>query len=129
MQHGEEDSPFHGELEAAVAQQTLQNLVDRAGFPEPLKDEGGADPGTPGGHALTPTPRAEDRQFLGEPPQRLHQGIQAAVGQKLIEAAESEQDALLDLTIHPLVVYDEQVGAGTVGLRADEQDIAPVSLS
>jgi hypothetical protein len=129
MQHGEEDGPFHGELEAAVAQQMLQNLVDRAGFSEPLKDEGGADSGTPGGDALAPTPRTEDRQLLGEPPQRLHQGIESAVGQKLIEAAESEQDALLDLAIHPLVVYDEQAGAGTVGLRADEQGIVPVSLS
>jgi hypothetical protein len=46
----------------------------------------------------------------------------------LIEAAESEHDALLDLAIDPIVFHDEQVGAGTVGLRANEQEIAPVSL-
>jgi len=27
MQHGEKNSPFHGELEAAVAQQTPQNIT------------------------------------------------------------------------------------------------------
>ena len=98
-------------------------------MPEPLKDEGGSDPRTPGGDDLAPSLRTQDRQFLGEPSQRLHQGIEPALGQQLIEAAESEQDALLDLTLYPLVVNDEQVGAGTVGLRADEQVIAPVSLS
>jgi len=58
----------------------------------------------------------------------LHQGIESTVGQKLIEAAESEHDALLDLAIDPIVFHDEQVGAGTVGLRANEQEIARVSL-
>ena len=107
MQDSQENGPFHGELEAAVAQQMPQNLVDRAGFPEPLKDQGGADPGTPGGDAFTARLCAEHRQFLGEPSQRLDQSIEPTFGQKLIEAAEPEKHALFDLTVHPLIVYDE----------------------
>jgi hypothetical protein len=80
MQDGEEDGPFDGELKAAVAQQTLQDMVDRACFPEPLKDQGGTHPRTPGGDALAPSLRTEDGQLLGEPSQRLHQGIQSTVG-------------------------------------------------
>jgi transposase len=39
------------------------------------------------------------------------------------------QDALLDLTIYPLVIHDEQISPGTVGLCANEQIGAPMSLS
>jgi hypothetical protein len=45
-----------------------------------------------------------------------------ATGQQLIKAAETMQDALLDLAIHPLVIHDEQIGSGTIGrLSANEQ--------
>jgi hypothetical protein len=50
-----------------------------------------------------------------------------AAGQQLIQAAETVQNALLDLAVHPDVIDDEQVGSGTVGLRANEQIGAPVS--
>src|SRR5450759_5013522 len=53
----------------------------------------------------------------------------SAAGQQLIEAAETKQDALLDLAAHPLVIHDEQIGPGTVGLCANEQIGTPVSLS
>jgi hypothetical protein len=43
------------------------------------------------------------------------------------QAAETVQNALLDLAVHPDVIDDEQVGSGTVGLRANEQIGAPVS--
>src|ERR1035441_6202698 len=72
---------------------------------------------------------AEDGEFLGEPSQRLDQGVELAAGQQLIKAAETKQDVLLDLAVHPLVIHDEQIGSGTVGLRANEQIGAPVSLS
>src|ERR1017187_1561287 len=72
---------------------------------------------------------AEDGEFLGEPSQRLDQGVELAAGQQLIEAAETKQDVLLDLATHPVVIHDEQIGPGTVGLRANEQIGAPVSLS
>jgi hypothetical protein len=37
--------------------------------------------------------------------------------------------ALLDLAIHPLVIHDEQISPGAVGLRGNEQISAPVSPS
>jgi hypothetical protein len=52
-----------------------------------------------------------------------------SAGQQLIKASETKQDALLDLAIDPLVIHDEQISSGTVGLRADEQAGAPVSPS
>src|ERR1022692_3043519 len=72
---------------------------------------------------------AEDAEFLGEPSQRLDQGVELAAGQQLIEAAQTKQDVLLDLATHPFVIHDEQIGPGTVGLRTNEQVGAPVSLS
>src|SRR5208337_5497886 len=41
----------------------------------------------------------------------------------------TEQDVLLDLAAHPLVIHDEQIGPGTVSLRTNEQIGAPVSPS
>jgi hypothetical protein len=38
MQHGEEDGSFNGELKAPAFEQGGQDLVDRAGLPEPFKD-------------------------------------------------------------------------------------------
>ncbi len=72
---------------------------------------------------------AENGEFFREPSQRLQQRVEPTAGQKLIEAAEPQQDALLHLTVNPLVIHDEQISAGTVGLRAYEQRVAPVSLS
>src|SRR5713101_8587728 len=72
---------------------------------------------------------SENGEFFREPAQRLQKRIQIAAGEKLIQAAEPMQDALLDLAIHPLVVDDEEISAGTVGLRAYEQGGAPVSPS
>ncbi len=72
---------------------------------------------------------AENGEFFRKPSQRLHQRVEPAAGEKLIEAAEAQQDALLDLAVHPLVNHDEQIGSGTVGLCAYEQNAAPVSLS
>src|SRR5664279_2829476 len=72
---------------------------------------------------------AEDGEFFGESSQRLDQGVELAAGQQLIEAAETKQDVLLDLATHPLVIHDEQIGSGTVGLRTNEQVGAPVSPS
>ena len=46
-----------------------------------------------------------------------------------LASAEAKQDVLLDLAVHPLVIHDEQISSGTVGLRANEQVGAPVSLS
>jgi hypothetical protein len=50
-----------------------------------------------------------------------------SVSPKLIQAAETVQNTLLDLAADPDVIDDEQVGPGTVGLRANEQMGAPVS--
>src|ERR1035438_4242207 len=61
--------------------------------------------------------------------QRLDQRVEPAAGQQFIEAAETKQDALLDLAVHPLVIHDEQIGSGTVGLRTNEQVGAPMSPS
>src|SRR5271157_5587377 len=129
MQHGEEDGPLHGKLEAAAFEQGRQNLVDRAGLPESLEDQGRPNPGAAGGHAVAPCLGAEDGELFREPRERLDQRIEPATGQQLIEAAETKQDALLDLAVHPLVIHDEQIGPGTVGLRANEQIGAPMSLS
>ena len=45
-------------------------------------------------------------EFFREPTELLQKRIQDAAGEKLIQAAEPMQDALLDLAIHPLVVDD-----------------------
>jgi hypothetical protein len=44
----------NGELKAPSCEQGGQDLVDRAGLPEPFKDQGGADPGATGGDAVAP---------------------------------------------------------------------------
>ena len=49
-------------------------------------------------------------------------GIKLAVGQQLIQATETKQDALLNLATDPLVVHDEQISPGTIGLRANGTD-------
>ena len=49
---------------------------------------------------------AENGEFFREPSQRLDQRVEPAAGQQLIEAAETKQDALLDLAVHPLVIHD-----------------------
>src|SRR5271157_3587960 len=51
------------------------------------------------------------------------------LSEELVEAAEAGQDALLHLAVGPDVIDEKQVGAGTVGLGADEQSCAPVSPS
>src|ERR1019366_5485726 len=73
--------------------------------------------------------RTEDRELFGEPAGRLDQRVEPAAGQKLIQATETNQHALLDLAIHPLVIHDKQIDSGTVGLSANEQSDTPVSLS
>jgi hypothetical protein len=72
---------------------------------------------------------AENRQLFGEPPERLDERIEFAGSQKFIETPEAEQDALLNLAAHPLVIHDEQIRSGSVGLRAYKQNGTPVSLS
>ncbi len=127
MQHGEEDGPLDGELKAPAFEQGGQDLVDRAGLPEPLEDQGRPDPGAASGDAVAARMGAEDGELLREPAQRLDQRVELAAGQQLIEAAETKQDALLDLAVHPLVIDDEQIGSGTVRLRANKHAAAPTS--
>jgi len=64
MQHGEEDGPLDGKLEAAAFQQGRQDLVDRAVLPESLEDQSRPDPGAAGGDALAPCMGAEDGKFF-----------------------------------------------------------------
>ena len=109
MQHGEEDGPLDGKLEAAAFQQGGQNCVDGAGLPEPFKDRGRSDPGAASGDAVAPRMGAEHGELLGEPSQRLEQRVELSAGQQLIQATETQQNALLDLAVHPLVVDDEQI--------------------
>ena len=70
---------------------------------------------------------AEHGEFFREPAEGLNQYVELAAGQQLIQAAETVQNTLLDLAVDPHVVDDEQVGSGTVGLRANEQIGAPMS--
>jgi hypothetical protein len=69
----------------------------------------------------------EHGEFFREPAEGLNQHVELATGQQLIQAAETVQNTLLDLAADPDVIDDEQVGSGTVGLRANEQMGAPVS--
>ncbi len=121
MQHGKEDGPLDGKLEAPVCEQGRQDLVDCAVLPESLEDQARPDPGAASGDAVAPRMGAEDGEFFGKPPQRLDQRVKLAAGQQLIQAAETKHDALLDLAVYPLVIHDEQISPGTVGLRANEQ--------
>src|SRR5450759_2073616 len=129
MQHGEEDGPLDGEFKASAFEQGGEDFADRAGLPESLEDQGRPDPGAARGDAVAACMGAEDGEFFGESSQRLDQGVELAAGQQLIKAAKTKQDALLDLAVDPLVIHDEQISSGTVGLRANEQIGAPVSLS
>ena len=86
-----------------------------------LEDQGRPDPGAASGDAVTPRVGAEDGELFGKPTERLNQRVEPAAGQQLIEATETKHDALLDLAVHPLVIHDEQISPGTVGLRANEQ--------
>src|SRR5664280_2038443 len=94
-----------------------------------IRDRGWSDPGAVRGDAVAACLGAEDGESLGETSQRLDQRVELAAGQQLIEAAETKHDALLDLAVDPLVIHDEQISSGTVGLRANEQVGAPVSPS
>jgi hypothetical protein len=127
VQDSEEDRPLKRELKLPLAQQSDQDFVDRTGLPEALKNEGWADPGGASRDALTAGMSSENGEFLREAAERVEEGINVAAGQKLIEATETMQYTLLDLTVNPMVVDDEEIGAGTVGLSANEQSAAPVS--
>jgi hypothetical protein len=80
MQHGEEDGALDGKLKVPVLKQGGKDLVDRACLPESLEDQGGADPGAARGDAVAACLGAEDGEFLGEPSQRLDEGVEAAAG-------------------------------------------------
>ena len=107
MQHGEENRALDRKLEAAVFQQGKQNLVDRASFPEPLKNQGRADPGATSGATFTACVCAQNRKLLRKSPQRLDQRVETTASQKLIQAAEAKQDTLFDFAVNPFVVHDE----------------------
>jgi hypothetical protein len=70
---------------------------------------------------------AENRQLFGEPPERVDQHIEFAGSRKFIETSEAEQYALLNLAVDALIIDDQQIGSGTVGLGANEQSGAPMS--
>src|ERR1035438_9459487 len=111
MQHGEEDGPFDGKLEAAVFQQSSQDLADRTG----LEDQGGADPSAVSDDALAASMSAENCELFGEPPERLDEIVEFAACQKFIEAPEAEQDALFHLAVDTHIVDDQHRGAGSRG--------------
>ena len=67
MQHGEEDGPLDGKLEAPVCEQGRQDFVDRAGLPESLEDQGWPNPGAASGDAVAPRLGAEDGELFGKP--------------------------------------------------------------
>jgi hypothetical protein len=71
----------------------------------------------------------KNRQLFREPPERLDERIEFAASQKFIETPEAEQDALLDLAVDALIIDDQEIGSGTVGLSANEQSGAPMSPS
>src|SRR5450631_377930 len=129
MQHGEKDGALDGKLKTAVLQQSSQHRADRAGLPESLEDQRRTDPGAARGDALAASMSAENGEFLRKSSQGLDERVEPAVGEKFIEAAEAKQNALFDLAVDPLVIHDEQIGSGTVGLSTNKQSIAPVSLS
>ena len=93
-----------------------------------MEDQTGTDPGTPCDDTLARGVSAEKSELFRELPQRLDQSVKLTAGQEFIESAETEQDALLDLAVNPLVIDDEEVSSGTVGLSANEQSGAPVPL-
>ena len=128
MQDGEENSPLERELEVPLAQQREQDLVDRTRLPEALEDKRRADPGTAGCDALAAGVCTENGEFLREAAKGLEKGVQVSTGEKFIQAAEAMKHSLLDLAVNPMVVDDEEISAGTVGLSANEHGIAPVSL-
>jgi hypothetical protein len=119
---GEKDGPLDGKLKAAVFQQSGQNLVDWAGFPESLEDQSRTDPGAAGGNTLAPDVSAEARQLFREAPEWLDERIESAAGKKFVQASEAEQHALLHFAIDPLVIREQEISAGTVGLSANEQE-------
>ena len=129
MQHGEEDGPLDGKLEAAVFQQSGQDLADRAGLPQALEDQGRADPSAVSDDALAASMSAENCKLFGEPPERLDESVKFAACQKFIKAPEAEQDALFHLAVDAHIVDDQEISSGTVGLRANEQSSAPMSPS
>ena len=127
MQYGEEDGPLDGKLEAAVFEQSGQNLADRARLPQALEDQGWADSGASSGDGLAASMSAQDRKLFGEPSERLDESVECAGSQKFIETSEAEQDTLLDLAVDAHVIDDQEIGPGTVGLSANEQSGAPMS--
>ena len=50
---------------------------------------------------------AEYSEFFREATQRLNQQVELAIGQQLIKATETVQNALLDLAANPHVIDDE----------------------
>src|SRR5450631_3156281 len=128
MQHGEKDGALDGKLKTAVLQQSSQHRADRAGLPESLEDQRRTDPGAARGDTLAASMSAENGESLRKSSQGLDERVEPAVGEKFM-AAEAKQNALFDLAVDPLVIHDEQIGSGTVGLSANKQSIAPVSLS
>ena len=128
MQHSDKDGSLDGELKAAVFKQRGQHRVDRTALPEALEDQGWADPGASRNDALAGGVSAEDREFFRVFAKGLDQRVEFAAGQEFIETAKTKQDALFDFTVNALVIDDEEIGSGTVGLSANEHSGYAVPL-
>ena len=57
---------------------------------------------------------AENGGFFSESSEGLKEGVELPAGEQFVKAAQTMEDALFDVAVYPLVVDDEQVGAGTV---------------
>jgi hypothetical protein len=127
MQGGEEHGTLGGELELALAQQLGQHRLDAALPPQALKEQGGTDDASTGGEGLAVGLSSQDGVLVREAAEGAEQGSELAGGEQLIQPAQTVGDALLDLALDPLVLDQDEVGAVTVGLGAEERGGSCVS--
>jgi len=120
MEHGEEDGPLHVELEAATAQEPLDDLLASGLLPESLEDQGRADASSGDGGDLPPGMSREQQDGLGEPSPRGQQGIELAALPEMIESPQGGDDPLSGASVLPAVLDDLEVGAWSGGLGAEE---------
>lgn len=115
MQHAEEDCSFDGELELAVAQQSLDHFLASGLSPQSFEHHGRSDRSRRHLGSFTLAMGGQQQDRLAEPGAGPEQSFRLAAFLQLVQPAQRGDHALLGATVFPAVFDHLQVDA-TAGL-------------
>src|SRR5215468_7335274 len=115
MQHGQINDPFNIKVVAASLEQRLNDLLNTAFFPEPLKDQVRPDPLYRDSLSLSGGMRIDNGKLFAMTQPRAHQRLKPSAGLEFIEPAQSPKDLLAHLLTlaHAMDDLEILIGPGT----------------